>query len=520
VRVDAQRKNRLPSAALLLLAAAMALSAAVPPAASANLYEVFEVCRRSHAGLTFEDFQAFPEEPLEAEGFRVVDKCQPTGDGSVALVGDGAHFLRGKRWVLRAPDDTRIRGVEFERISKGPWPGSFVWQLKDANGRTWEEFRSRPPDDRIVHGAPNIETTAITATLFCEVAEGCPGRPDLTTASVEVKDLTLLLEDDFPPRFVGPLGGSLISDGALRGTERVTYAAKDRGAGIAGAFLLVDGVPQVPDLDPNGGACEEPYLVMVPCRLQVSSSVALDTELLTEGTHEVQLVLADGAGNLERSVPVQVQVHNAPTVVGRPALAGSARVGTRLTVSSGSWEGDPDFFTYQWFRCPPEAGGPAGCTAIPGATTAAYIPSKADLQQRELVAVTATNFGGSEVAFSNVSSPIADEAAGKDTTPPVLRNVRLSRKQFLLAGLPPKLGFSSSEPGMLVAGVVRAGKAGGKPLALLRRKIEAGRGAFALGGLLRQRQMRPGKYRLLVYAADTAGNLSQPARLPFTILIG
>lgn len=517
--LHAQRKNRVPSAALLLLVGAVALAAASPPAASANQYEVFEVCRKSHDDLTIEDEPVFPDEPLASVGFRVVDKCQPSGDGSISFVVDDTSFQGGKRWVLQAPANTRIRGVSFERISRGPWHPAFVWDVKDANGRLWESVRGVPPPDEFMqHNSPNFDTTVLRGALYCETSLVCPGRAGLT-ASLEVSQLDVTLEDEFPPRFIGPLGGSLASDGTVRDVGQISYTAADRGAGIAAALLVIDGIPQFPVRDLNGGACEEPYLVLVPCRLKVSSSLSIDTTLLPEGVHEFGVVLVDGAGNLERSAPVQARIHNAPSVVGPPAIEGSPRVGSGLSVSSGTWEGDPSFFSYQWLRCPAQARGPAECTPIPGAITAAYIPSKADRQYRVLVAVTATNFSGSEVAFSGPSQPVGEEDGG-NATGLVLRNVRLSRKRFPLSGSPPALRFSSSGSGSLTAAAIRAGDAHAKPLALLVRKIRAGRGTLSLADLFRHREIRPGHYQLLVFAVDAAGNFSRPVRLPFTILSG
>lgn len=518
--LHAQRKNRVPSAAFLLLVGAVTLVAASPPAASANRYEVFEVCRKSHDDLTIEDDPVFPDEPLGNVGFRVTDKCQPSGDGSISfVVAEDPIFQGGKRWVLRAPANTRIRGVSFNRVSQGPWNRSLVWELTDAAGRVWESVRGAPPPNEFIrHESPNFNTTVLRASLFCENFLGCLGRTDLT-ASIEASQLDVTLEDEFPPRFIGPLGGSLASDGTVRDVGQISYTAADRGAGIAAALLVIDGVPQFPVRDLNGGTCEEPYLVLVPCRLKVSSSLPIDTTLLPEGVHEFGVVLVDGAGNLERSASVQARIHNAPSVVGPPAIEGSPLVGSGLSVSSGTWEGDPDLFSYQWLRCPTQARGSAECTPIPGAITAAYIPSKADLQYRVLVAVTATNFSGSEVAFSGPSQPVG-EVGGGNTAGLVLRNVRLSRKRFPLSGSPPKLGFSSSGSGSLTAAAIRAGDAHAKPLALLVRKIRAGRGTLSLGGLFHHREIRPGRYQLLVLAGDAAGNFSRPVRLPFTILSG
>ncbi|WP_062289049.1 carboxypeptidase-like regulatory domain-containing protein [Demequina phytophila] len=67
----------------------------------------------------------------------------------------------------------------------------------------------------------------------------------------------------------------------------------------------------------------------------------------------------------------------------RPSLAGTPRVGTRLTARTGTWNPTPTF-TYRWWR---------GTTPIKGATRATYVPVRADRGRAVHVTVTASKRG-------------------------------------------------------------------------------------------------------------------------------
>ncbi len=99
-----------------------------------------------------------------------------------------------------------------------------------------------------------------------------------------------------------------------------------------------------------------------------------------------------------------------------PALSTSHPAeGDALSVSNGTWSNSPLSYSYQWFRCT-WSSERRTCTAIEGATSQSYTPTKSD-QLHELDAtVTATNADGSAVAESNVSSTIQTVGYWKKTS--------------------------------------------------------------------------------------------------------
>jgi hypothetical protein len=95
-----------------------------------------------------------------------------------------------------------------------------------------------------------------------------------------------------------------------------------------------------------------------------------------------------------------------PTNTAPPTIAGTAAPGSSLTTSNGSWTNAPDTFGYQWQDC--DASG-SNCADIPGATTASYTPTSADVGHTLVSVVTATNAGGSNSQASSPTAPVAPQ---------------------------------------------------------------------------------------------------------------
>jgi hypothetical protein len=87
----------------------------------------------------------------------------------------------------------------------------------------------------------------------------------------------------------------------------------------------------------------------------------------------------------------------APANTVLPKVAGTTKVGKRLTASRGAWSYSPKSYTYRWLRCS-SAG--TSCKSIPTATRSAYTLVKTDIRHRVEVRVTATNMAGSANAIS------------------------------------------------------------------------------------------------------------------------
>lgn len=91
----------------------------------------------------------------------------------------------------------------------------------------------------------------------------------------------------------------------------------------------------------------------------------------------------------------------APGNTAPPAISGTAKVGSTLTVSNGTWTGSPTSYGYQWQRCTSSA-----CTNIAGETQKTYVVTSADAGHALRAVVTATNADGLSTANSNKTAVV------------------------------------------------------------------------------------------------------------------
>ena len=121
-----------------------------------------------------------------------------------------------------------------------------------------------------------------------------------------------------------------------------------------------------------------------------------------------------------------------PTNTSLPQISGTPAVGSTLSASSGSWDGDePMSFAFQWLR-----------DGLPvfGETGSSYVVQAIDAGHQLAVQVTATNDWDSVSATSlAVSVPIAPPADGGDRTPPDSRSPPSSGDRRPSEPQPPQL---------------------------------------------------------------------------------
>lgn len=103
-----------------------------------------------------------------------------------------------------------------------------------------------------------------------------------------------------------------------------------------------------------------------------------------------------GTGGAETNICTVMA--ESPTNTVLPSVSGTAAVGQTLTVSNGTWSGNPaPTFTRQWQR---------GTTNIPGATANTYILTAADAGQAIRCIVTGSSIGGSNSATSTATAAV------------------------------------------------------------------------------------------------------------------
>ena len=104
----------------------------------------------------------------------------------------------------------------------------------------------------------------------------------------------------------------------------------------------------------------------------------------------------------------------APANTTPPNVSGTAKVGSTLTVSNGTWSNNPTSYTYQWQRC----SSTTSCVDIGNAVGQSYVVRNADGGDRIRADVTATNADGQATVHSNMTSLVATTGAPVNTGRP------------------------------------------------------------------------------------------------------
>lgn len=110
-------------------------------------------------------------------------------------------------------------------------------------------------------------------------------------------------------------------------------------------------------------------------------------------------------------------VTGAPANLTAPTISGTAQPGQTLTVSQGTWSGNPTGFTYQWYSCDNAL---TTCAAIPAATGSSYQAAVGDIGRRLVAGVVATNADGdSAEKRSDATDPVEPAPPSLQSAPTI-----------------------------------------------------------------------------------------------------
>jgi hypothetical protein len=363
--------------ALGLLLAAMSAATFVVPAASAAPYDV-NLCREGSGGDGIELLTL----PGTVQIENIVRCTTNVPQGFTEGISQGVNgtvgtmAIGGVGWDLKAPANTTIKTL------RGHLSSALFW---DTPQLVWSVFNRRRFLDKIEGGnqrdqdvAYAVDSNEIVVSLNCVGGGDCALANTISHAFASLTNMTVTFEDAAAPTIVL---GEVPSKGV--GTVQIPFTATDSGGGVEKLEVFVDGAIKATVLESNNGRCVRPFIFVVPCSLNVNSSISLDTTNFTDGFHPLKLVVTDVSGQTADALGT-LEVHNAPVNQERPQLTGTTTVGSVLTGTPGKWGGAPPAFSFQWLRCEPgvNPGDEAGCSPIPNATKSTYTLSAADLGKR------------------------------------------------------------------------------------------------------------------------------------------
>jgi hypothetical protein len=185
---------------------------------------------------------------------------------------------------IDAPPDVRVDGVWLGRRATGPgyFARTSVMGLETLDGAgTLDGVLARAASGRWVE-----------LGLRCASA-GC----DMSTSTLDFRFLALVVTDAAPPTFSFSGAGS-------SGVTGVGVDARDVGLGLASVRATLDGVP-VGEAGFGGSRCQEltpgDATVDLPlvddCPAARKLTLTLDTRLVPDGVHRLELTVRDAAGN-------------------------------------------------------------------------------------------------------------------------------------------------------------------------------------------------------------------------------
>jgi hypothetical protein len=271
-------------------------------------------------------------------GGSAVDNCSTGGGFELHLPDGGGSTGPGAAWTYSPPPSTAVARISYVRSARNIGADGQS-SARHYGGPTPKD--SSVPEDACgvcpaTPEAEEIDSPAAPVRFLAScLSTPCSG-PDPGEGVVTIDHIAVTLEDDTPPSITGTPAGSLLAGGTISGTRDITFSAHDDGGGVYQAWLVVDGTERVrATVDANGGLCAPPFVAAVPCKLDASGSLSLDTTTLTDGQHDVSLYVSDATGtNQTQFGPFPIRVRNAAAADGPPSAAGPA--GTTQGSSTGS----------------------------------------------------------------------------------------------------------------------------------------------------------------------------------------
>jgi hypothetical protein len=314
----------------ILLALTLTATQAVPAPAVAGIYHVYSCAQPNGKPAPTDGWSTSSLGGVGADSGDS-DTCAQ-GGSLTAVVGAQAEqsAYTGPQWVFSTPPDTAIAGGTLTATLTSPqgqaWLGSPSSAYVAADVIVNCQFNEPCGAAGVFTGAfpilnpggSNIYATAVCVGPY-DGATTCPPGSGVD-AEVSVSAANIELESDAAPS-ASAVGGSLLANQILDGTQNVLITASDPGPGVYEAIFQIDGhTVESPVIDTNDGRCENAggtddgtaaFLYVQPCPPQVNSvEVPFNPTSVSNGPHELKVLVSDAAGNTTTILDRQVIIDN------------------------------------------------------------------------------------------------------------------------------------------------------------------------------------------------------------------
>ncbi len=229
-------------------------------------------------------------------------------------------------WRYEADFPGQPYGTPASNLAYGPGPPSVQGLCTEGCARGIQAVPLSPSNVVSVPGLSGVTQIQWSASCGGGPGGSCPSSGSGTLSSqYDVYAADVDLVDDTPPTVSG-VSGPLVGGGTLTGRQAVSFDTSDSQSGVYGGSLLVDGHTEVSQvLDTNGGACQSlgstpdgqrSFEYAQPCPATVSGALTLETSRLAPGSHSLELIVEDAAGN-------QTVAYNGTITIGGPQSVGT-----------------------------------------------------------------------------------------------------------------------------------------------------------------------------------------------------
>jgi len=274
------------------------------------------------------------------------DTCGDHGGALTALdsSAETEPAYDGPMWVYTAPPGSTIAGGSVNVSLTSPQGEAYLatpenlyaqadvlinCQFNLPCGSNGTETRTVPITD---NGGTQLFAVALCVGPYYGATTCPPGSGGGLNARISISSADIELTNDATP--AGSAFAGALLQPAASGTEGLTFDAEDaNGPGVYRVIANVDGA-EVYDATPdtNGGRCTSigtdtsgirEFLYARPCKQNVAVDVPVDTTRLSNGRHQLSVIVEDAAGN--RSVVYDGTISTSNAVAG----ASSARLSDR-----------------------------------------------------------------------------------------------------------------------------------------------------------------------------------------------
>ena len=226
-----------------------------------------------------------------------------TVETAVTEVGGGCAAVGGALRIAFARTDPAHGQWASVRFAPPPRVAlEHVWLGRSANGPGYWAQTSSTPLETLAGGSLDGSLFAAATGDWVEVGLRCDTpdpRCDAPDARVDLRFAALTVRDAAVPTF-SAVGVPRVA----KGTFEVVVDADDRGLGVARASATLGGTP-VATAQAGQGRCRELSPADATADLPLSEDcppsdrlvLAIDTTVVADGVHTLELLVADGAGN-------------------------------------------------------------------------------------------------------------------------------------------------------------------------------------------------------------------------------